>query len=85
MATKSIINHAQSLDRGLACLSSVAGYYRVAADPAQLRHHLALSGHPRADRSRRESSAAEVAHHSRRERPAFRSISGSTVGRSLMS
>jgi subfamily B ATP-binding cassette protein HlyB/CyaB len=32
------------LDSGLACLSLIAGYYRIAADPAQLRHQLALTG-----------------------------------------
>ncbi len=35
---------AQPLDGGLAALSLVAGYYRIAADPAQLRHQLALTG-----------------------------------------
>ena len=35
---------AQSLDGGLAGLALVAGYYRIAADPAQLRHQLALTG-----------------------------------------
>jgi subfamily B ATP-binding cassette protein HlyB/CyaB len=34
----------QPLDAGLACLSLIAGYYRIAADPAQLRHQLALTG-----------------------------------------
>ena len=33
-----------SLDGGLAGLALVAGYYRIAADPAQLRHQLALTG-----------------------------------------
>jgi subfamily B ATP-binding cassette protein HlyB/CyaB len=37
---------AQALDGGLAGLSLIAGYYRIAADPAQLRHQLALSAHP---------------------------------------
>ena len=34
-----------SLDSGLAALAMVAGYYRIAADPAQLRHELALGAH----------------------------------------
>jgi subfamily B ATP-binding cassette protein HlyB/CyaB len=34
----------QALDGGLAAVSLIAGYYRVAADPAQLRHQLALTG-----------------------------------------
>jgi subfamily B ATP-binding cassette protein HlyB/CyaB len=34
----------QPIDPGLSCLSLVAGYYRIAADPLQLRHQLALSG-----------------------------------------
>jgi subfamily B ATP-binding cassette protein HlyB/CyaB len=33
---------AAPVDSGLAALAMVAGYYRVAADPAQLRHELAL-------------------------------------------
>lgn len=32
------------LDRGLIALALVAGYYRIAADPAQLKHQLAISG-----------------------------------------
>jgi ATP-binding cassette, subfamily B, bacterial HlyB/CyaB len=32
------------LDQGLAGLSLIAGYYRIAADPAQLSHQLALTG-----------------------------------------
>ena len=32
-------------DSGLAALAMVAGYYRIAADPAQLRHELALGPH----------------------------------------
>ena len=32
------------LDGGLCGLSLVAGYYRIAGDPAQLRHQLALTG-----------------------------------------
>jgi subfamily B ATP-binding cassette protein HlyB/CyaB len=36
----------QSLDSGLAGLALVAGYYRIAADPMQLRHQLALIGRP---------------------------------------
>ena len=34
----------QSLDSGLAGLSLIAGYYRIAADSAQLSHQLALTG-----------------------------------------
>jgi subfamily B ATP-binding cassette protein HlyB/CyaB len=35
---------AQLVDSGLACISLIAGYYRIAADTAQLRHQLALTG-----------------------------------------
>src|SRR5271170_1807847 len=35
---------AQLLDPGLSGLSLVAGYYRIAGDPMQLRHQLALTG-----------------------------------------
>ena len=35
---------AQRLDAGLAGLTLIANYYRIAADPAQLRHQLALTG-----------------------------------------
>jgi ATP-binding cassette, subfamily B, bacterial HlyB/CyaB len=35
---------AQPVDAGLACISLIAGYYRIAADSAQLRHQLALTG-----------------------------------------
>ena len=35
---------AQALDSGLAALALIAGYYRIAADPAQMRHQLALTG-----------------------------------------
>ena len=35
---------AQLLDSGLCGLSLVAGYYRIAGDPMQLRHQLALTG-----------------------------------------
>ena len=35
---------AQPLDPGLAGLALIANYYRIAADPAQLRHQLALAG-----------------------------------------
>src|SRR5579872_1963635 len=35
---------AQTIDSGLAGLSLIAGYYRIAADPAQLTHQLALTG-----------------------------------------
>jgi ATP-binding cassette, subfamily B, bacterial HlyB/CyaB len=34
----------QPLDAGVAALSLIAGYYRIAADSAQLRHQLALTG-----------------------------------------
>jgi subfamily B ATP-binding cassette protein HlyB/CyaB len=34
----------QALDAGLGGLALVAGYYRIAADPTQLRHQLALTG-----------------------------------------
>lgn len=34
----------QAMDSGLTGLALVAGYYRIAADPAQLRHQLALIG-----------------------------------------
>ena len=33
-----------ALDAGLAGLALVAAYYRIAADPLQLRHQLALTG-----------------------------------------
>ena len=36
---------AAPLDSGLTALAMVAGYYRIAADPAQLRHELALGAH----------------------------------------
>ncbi len=39
-----LASSAQVLDGGLAALSLIAGYYRVAADPGQLRHQLALTG-----------------------------------------
>ncbi|RBP06381.1 peptidase C39-like protein, partial [Roseiarcus fermentans] len=32
------------VDSGLSALSLIAGYYRIAADPSQLRHQLALTG-----------------------------------------
>ena len=35
---------AETLDPGLAGLALIANYYRIAADPAQLRHQLALTG-----------------------------------------
>ncbi|MGD1016408.1 MAG: type I secretion system permease/ATPase [Roseiarcus sp.] len=37
---------AQALDAGLSGLALIAGYYRIAADPLQLRHQLALTGRP---------------------------------------
>jgi ABC-type bacteriocin/lantibiotic exporter with double-glycine peptidase domain len=39
------VQAAERLDPGLAALSLIAGYYRIAADPAQLRHQLALTRH----------------------------------------
>ena len=36
---------AERLGSGLAALSLIAGYFRIAADPAQL-HQLALTGRP---------------------------------------
>jgi subfamily B ATP-binding cassette protein HlyB/CyaB len=36
---------AAPLDSGLTALAMVAGFYRIAADPAQLRHELALGAH----------------------------------------
>ena len=38
------LESAQPLDAGIGALSLIAGYYRIAADPAQLRHQLALTG-----------------------------------------
>jgi subfamily B ATP-binding cassette protein HlyB/CyaB len=38
------VQSAERLDSGLTSLSLIAGYYRIAADPAQLRHQLALTG-----------------------------------------
>src|ERR1700742_2478079 len=35
---------APAVDSGLMGLSLIAGYYRIAADPAQLKHQLALIG-----------------------------------------
>ncbi|RBP07140.1 peptidase C39-like protein, partial [Roseiarcus fermentans] len=34
----------EEVDSGLSALSLIAGYYRIAADPSQLRHQLALTG-----------------------------------------
>ena len=34
----------QALDAGLSALALISGYYRIAADPAQLSHQLALTG-----------------------------------------
>ncbi|SNB84983.1 ATP-binding cassette, subfamily B, HlyB/CyaB [Rhodoblastus acidophilus] len=34
----------EGVDSGLACLAMIAGYYRIAGDPAQLHHKLALTG-----------------------------------------
>jgi subfamily B ATP-binding cassette protein HlyB/CyaB len=39
-----LAGNAVRLDGGLASLSLIAGYYRIAADPTQLRHQLALTG-----------------------------------------
>jgi ATP-binding cassette, subfamily B, bacterial HlyB/CyaB len=36
------LESAQPVDAGIAALSLIAAYYRIAADPAQLRHRLAL-------------------------------------------
>ena len=41
----------QALDSGLGSLALIAGYYRIAADPAQLRHQLALTGRAAASRT----------------------------------
>ena len=38
------VESAQLMDSGLCGLSLVAGYYRIAGDPAQLKHQLALTG-----------------------------------------
>src|ERR1700722_10356642 len=43
-AETTMLPPAQALDAGLGSLVLVAGYYRIAADPAQLRHQLALTG-----------------------------------------
>ncbi|MFS8050152.1 type I secretion system permease/ATPase [Rhizobium sp. BR 314] len=36
----------RAIDAGLAGLAMIAGYYRIAAEPAQLSHQLALTGRP---------------------------------------
>jgi ATP-binding cassette, subfamily B, bacterial HlyB/CyaB len=41
---QSVASSPQPVDGGLAALSLIAGYYRIAADPEQLRHRLALTG-----------------------------------------
>ena len=38
------VERAELVDSGLAALSLIAAYYRIAADPLQLRHELALTG-----------------------------------------
>src|SRR5580698_4769930 len=43
-AETTMLPPAQALDAGLGSLVLVAGYYRIAADPSQLRHQLALTG-----------------------------------------
>src|ERR1700722_15015650 len=43
-AEATMLPPAQALDAGLGSLVLIAGYYRIAADPSQLRHQLALSG-----------------------------------------
>ena len=43
-AVPPIQTQATALDPGLAGLALVAAYYRIAADPLQLRHQLALTG-----------------------------------------
>ncbi len=61
---------AQTVDFGLAALALIAGYYRIAADPAQLRHQLALTGRAAEAEDLRpggQSSGAEVAHRARRD------------------
>jgi ATP-binding cassette, subfamily B, bacterial HlyB/CyaB len=45
-AEATMLPPAQALDTGLGSLVLVAGYYRIAADSAQLRHQLALTGRP---------------------------------------
>jgi subfamily B ATP-binding cassette protein HlyB/CyaB len=40
------LESAQPLDAGIVALSLIASYYRVAADPGQLRHQLALTEGP---------------------------------------
>ena len=40
----SSLSPVQSVDCGLSGLSLIAGYYRIAADPGQLSHQLALTG-----------------------------------------
>jgi subfamily B ATP-binding cassette protein HlyB/CyaB len=42
--TPEALQSAQLLDGGLAALSLIAAYFRIAADPTQLRHQLALTG-----------------------------------------
>ena len=42
--TENPAHGAQRLDGGLAGLTLIANYYRIAADPEQLRHQLALTG-----------------------------------------
>jgi hypothetical protein len=32
------------IDRGLAALCQIAGFYRIPSDPSQLQHQLALNG-----------------------------------------
>ena len=39
-----VAQSAEPLDAGLTALALIANYYRIAADPAQLRHQLALTG-----------------------------------------
>jgi ATP-binding cassette, subfamily B, bacterial HlyB/CyaB len=43
-AQPSAVQSAERLDSGLVSLALVAGYHRIAADPAQLGHQLALTG-----------------------------------------
>ena len=43
---ETLAESAERLDAGLAALGMIAGYYRIAADPIQLRHLLALTGRP---------------------------------------
>ena len=74
----SSISPVQSVDCGLSGLSLIAGYYRIAADPAQLSHQLALTGRmAKAEDLVRAANIlqAEVAHRSSGDRQASRRCS----------